>query len=130
MNIGSRCVCVCACMCLCVCVCVRVRVCVCVRVRVRACVFVWESMNDWRRANVLDQYGRTYKRWNRYNISIVFVPKHVDIYIVFEEKLLVYLFCLQNKWKKHKNKWWMIPFISQLTSQKVNVCNFTESQCL
>jgi len=32
--------------------------------------------------------------------SIVFVPKLVDMYIVFEEKLLVYVFCLQNKWKE------------------------------
>ena len=63
---------------------------------------VCESANDWRRANVFDQCARIYEKWNPYNISIVFVSKLIDMYIVFEEKLLVYLFCLQNKWNKQK----------------------------
>ena len=63
----------------CVCVC-GAWVCVCV---VRECVC--EGADDWRRANVLDQCGRVYEKWNQYNISIVFVPKLVDMYIVFEE---------------------------------------------
>ena len=91
MNIGSRCVCgawVCGAW-----VC-GVWVCV-------VCVCMSESGNDWRRANVLDQCGRVYEKWNRYNTSIVFVSKLVDMYIVFGEKLFVYLFCLQNKWKKY-----------------------------
>ena len=29
-----------------------------------------------------------------------FVPKLVDMYIVIEEKVFVYLFCLQNNFKK------------------------------
>jgi len=29
-------------------------------------------------------------------------------YIVFEEKLLVYLFCLQNKWKNDYSVWLVI----------------------
>jgi len=64
-------------------------------------LYKYKSTNDWRRANVLDQPARIYEKWNQYNISIVFVPKLVDMYIVFDEKLLVYLFCLQNKWKKY-----------------------------
>ena len=33
-------------------------------------------------------------------LLLFFVPKLVDMYIVFDEKLLVYLFRLQNKQKK------------------------------
>ena len=67
----SVCQCVCVCVCVCVCACVRAYVCVCVRECACVCVCV----------------------------SFVIVPKLVDMYIVFEEKLLVYLFCLQNKRK-------------------------------
>ena len=37
------------------------------------------------------------------------------MYIVFEEKLLVYVFCLQNKWKKQKT---ILAISTTLTADK------------
>ena len=73
---------------------------VCVFMSVFVSVYVRAWMIEEERTFQISVVGFFYENWNRYNISFVFVPKLVDICIIFEEKLLVYLFCLQNKWEK------------------------------
>jgi len=65
-----------------VCVCARARG--CVRVRFRS---VWE---DILKVKSIQHF-------------YCLCTKLVGMYIAYEEKLLVYLFCLQNKWDKNKS---------------------------